>query len=323
MSIVFDKNGNLSLVRYVIKGMVNVKDPAALSINDAEVSQLVNLLPSSTLKAYRRPGKTRVLPDKIDHCWSNGAFGYVVSSGYLSAFAFDSLIQIAPVATSEEAAFCQVNKKVVYSNGIDYFLLEGYSLDVLDLPSKNFEIPVLPGTSLALYNGRLYIASERTLMCTKTYSLSVMDERKYVVDYYASEIRAVKALDTGLLVFTENAVYYLGGADPFVEGGFTRTKLFDYGFFKGSFVETTGDSFPVSGFNGSVVLGCSEHGVFAFGPNGQSKNLSAGQVVFPVCGKTAAAIVRINGEAYYILTVSGSARQAFKLPEFTITSQTV
>lgn len=156
------------------------------------------------------------------------------------------------------------------------------------------------GTSLAMYRGRIYIASGAHLFATTPLSYEHCDLRDYrSID--GSDIRLLAAVDSGLFIGTERAVYFLSGAS-FADNALVRK--FDGNVVAGSLA--AGDAGEILGnpqMNGMAgVMFATSAGVVLGMPDGSLINLTSDRYQMPAAS-TGAAVLHVAPNHQYLLTL--------------------
>lgn len=130
---------------------------------------------------------------------------------------------------------------------------------------------------LAYLNGRIYLASGKTLWATELFMYHYVDKtRTYML--FEADITGVAAVTDGLYVGTTEAVYFLSGAF----GQMQRIKLADVGMVPNSIVEVPADAVRGSSASRNAVMYMTRLGVFVGLDGGIASNLTQSRVEFPV-----------------------------------------
>lgn len=321
----YDRAGTPYLVEFDFLTMVNKVDPARLNLERGECPAIINMLTTRTGNAFTRDGFTQVISGEVWGGWSNGTVAYYMRGSYLCSFDGTTETILTMITPTTDYDFCEVNDVVVFSNGIDILFLEGDSVSYPDMPVENFEVATVPGVSLEFYNGRLYIANGNCIYCTKSFNLSVMDERMCVIATYDCPVTMIRRVDDGMYVSTEREVFFLQGDDPFGEGGFKQEILASTGCIKGTAIKTNGDAFPAADIQGSVVVFATPKGIFVGGNGGSYKNLSFDKISYGYGERGAAAYYEKNGEHYYLVSMPQdySEDNKYVIPTFEVDQQEV
>jgi hypothetical protein len=197
-------------------GINNVKKAWEL-----DLSELVEATNIDIDKSYRillRNGKTKLLSGAYSNLWTNE---FIILATYEG-----NLVEISPdfiTATilridvgMEPMSYVTVNDIVVYTNNtVIGYIKEGVDC-AFPLPTDTFKFSLIPGHLLEYYRGRLFIARENVIW----YS-DVMAKRFGSLDKRAngrqlpSRILLMKAVDDGLWLSDETAIYYASGLDPY------------------------------------------------------------------------------------------------------------
>jgi len=305
MGIVRDRFNNLVAVEYKPTTINNVNDPALLAIDEFVSLTNVDLLDDGAIQ--RREGYSVTLAASSHSGWSNSSAtkAFVVQDSILYGFDGTSVVQITTLQNNNRCCFCEVNNVVVYSNGLDYGIIEdGVSYGPV-LPDLEFKITPKAGQCLEFYNGRLYIGSENIVYCTDPFTVDYADERHCVVFDANSKITMIRRTDDGLFIGTETEIFYLSGNDV-QEGLFTAKNVANYGCILGTDVFVNGEY--VKDGSGTSALWCSTRGVCYGGSGGSFRNLTNNYYTYEY-GYQGSAIIRFrNSQIHYIAnTNSGDA----------------
>ena len=161
-------------------------------------------------------------------------------------------------------------------------------------------------TALTCFNGRIYLASGRTLWATELYLYSYVDRTKNYL-YFEDDITALGMVDDGIYVGTQSAVWFLSG--PF--GQMKRTPAAVAGVLPRSMVvvprgalspEVAGNA-PTS--QQDVVMFMTNHGMCVGLNGGAVVNLTMGKVDFPYA-VSASAVYRQQDSIHQYVAVADS-----------------
>jgi hypothetical protein len=157
-----------------------------------------------------------------------------------------------------------------------------------------------PGTALALFKGRIYIAVGDVLYATMPLSYEHCDLRDFRA-FDGSAIRVLGAVEGGLFVGTSEAVYFLAGAG-FADHALLR-KL-DSPAIAGSLVSA--DGMAASGraelADARVVLFATVDGIVMGLPDGSLQNLTRERFELPAMASGAAAFIE-GPASQYLLSI--------------------
>lgn len=297
--------------RYRFLGMNNVLPPSEVGRPDKngvfrEVVQIVNADPDEKGALSLRPGRNLGLPGIGCHSgWSNGREAYFVEGTALKRFypPDSSAIVRLGLTPGLAMAFCQVNDVIAYGNGKERGVLEtGQDMPAF-VPNDPHKEPMVAGSLLAFFNGRLYAARDKVLYCSDSLDvpggIESMDERFCVVAVFASTIRLLQPVEGGLFVSDSDETFFLSGTDP-QAGEFRQRLVAPYPAIQGTAVGVKADQLRIDGLSGLVALWTSEQGICLGTSDGQMINLSEGTVAIDP-GRQGAAILRRNkGQAHYL-----------------------
>ena len=170
----------------------------------------------------------------------------------------------------------------------------------LPLATQWFDAPPA-GQCLAHYRGRIYIAVGAELFATTALGYEWCDLRDFL-PFDGTRINLVAAVDNGLFIGTERAVYFAGGQDF---GGFTVTVKLDGAAVAGSLV--TGDGQKVTGraelAGVAVVMFATSAGIVVGLPDGSLNNLTQERYLFST-GVGAAVLRHDSTKTQYLLSMA-------------------
>lgn len=280
-------------------------DPNSRSLIYVEGTGLVNVDPYEQGGCRRRRGAVLDVPGIGPHSgWSNGREAYFVEGSALKRFWPGAGSEIVTLLSNDDpAAFSQVNDIIVMSNGVDFIVIEGGAVATPFVPVDPFKVRMSPGRLLEFYNGRLYAALGNVLYCSDSLDtqggIEQMDERQNVVAVFSSEITLLKRVDGGLFVSDESETFFLQGADPVIDQGFSQRTIFLYPAVAGTAAPISPGQLG-SEAQGDAAIWVSEKGVCVGLPGGSAVNLSDG-TFSPPQGRRGGAVVREeNGQVHYL-----------------------
>lgn len=319
-NIVTDRSGNLVKVEYNFMTMNNKVDPAQLDISKGECPSLINVFPTARGGIITRPGYTQINSANYRYSWSTGAVGYLVTSTGLYTFDGTDITLIASISDSQYHDFCQVNDVVVYTNTIDYLIIQDNQVFTPTPVDAPFKVAPVAGSCLEYYNGRVYIAKDNSLYCTDPFTTEWMDERQYIVSVFESPITMINRVDDGLYVSTKEKLYYLSGDDPYVGEGFNTELILDFPVIWRSAIVTYGDRFVAAEMQGSIIIFATTQGICVAGNGGNLKNLSYDKISYDFGNIASANLLEYNGQLYYILTMDADneAVNTYTIPSFEV-----
>jgi hypothetical protein len=150
---------------------------------------------------------------------------------------------------------------------------------VPDLPPIKGKLLGKPplATSLAYWNGRIYLAQERTLWATELYLYDYVDKTKNFM-MYETNITAIGAVTDGLYIGTEENIWFQSG--PLNE---MRRIPVNGGIIRGSLVTVLPHLLPseIAGNSRSAIMMMTPNGLCAGFDNGMLYNLTQERFLFP------------------------------------------
>lgn len=275
----------------------------------------------------RRRGFTQVASGSYHSLYENNGVSYVVKDGDLCVVREDfSMLPLLADVGTQPLAYTAVGATVYFSSPVyggvveDMIVRPWGKTDTVGTwlsPVVNTtpNMPEVAGkvlkdppraTSMAYFNGRIYMATAQTLWATELYQYDLVDANQNYF-YFEGEITSVVAVGDGLYVGTADATYFLQGAMK----GMTRTQVFSAGTVPGSAVAV--DPQRVGGDHGDViarskqaVMFLTDAGLCVGLDSGVCFNLTHGRFNFPVAKDAAAMFREQDGTSQYVGTVNSS-----------------
>jgi hypothetical protein len=304
-----------SVVLSKFAGLRNTVGEERLTPEELEAALNVDIDDSGALR--RRRGTTKVAEGDYHSLYRAARMTLVVKNG--------DLVQIYPNYTTrtlkagvgaDHLAYCEVSDTVYYSSRTQSGVIgpdgavapwgtvgpAGRWLSPVLQPTDS--LPAVRGkllgdppkaTALAWYNGRIYLAAERTLWATELYLYDFIDKtRNYF--YFEAPITALGAVTDGIFVGTDKGTYFMGG----VLNQMTRVLLMPYGVMPGSMVTVPADLIKKESASKNAVLFLTEAGLCAGFDGGECYNLTQTRVIFPESERVAALFRRQDGMNQYV-----------------------
>lgn len=285
--------------------MNNVTDPADLDPAKGEAVLLQNVDMDAGGGIAQRLGRTSVLSGNYRCGWSDGSKAFLVKGSGI--YAFDGTAEALVTTLSSSTLpvdFEAVNDVVVYSNGVDFGVIENGVAYPRPIPAEPFKEAMMPGSILAFLSPTLLVARGNVLYRSDPFRTDQMDERHNVKAVFRDEIRLVLPVDDGCYVVTANEIWWLGGTN---DEGADQKLLASYGGARGTGVITSSDKVKALQMVGRVALWASAQGICAGGNGGNFVNLSAGKVSID-CGESGAAMLREQGGlTHYVSCIATAA----------------
>jgi hypothetical protein len=304
-----------NLVYSAFAGLRNTVAPERLS--PQELAAAVNVDLDDAGQIRRRRGYTRVAEGNYHSLHQNGDAVYVVRNGDLCALYPDfSYTVLRTGCGAAPLAYVDIGTDTYFASSVVSGVTDGLTTQLWGdfvTPGK-WESPVvnptanLPevggvlvgapplATSLAYYNGRVYLANGPVLWATELYRYHVVDKtRNYL--YFEQPITALAAVTDGLFVGTEGATY-------FIEGEFRtmrRREALRQGVIPGSLVRVDPTILPDPMRNSrQAVMFMTTAGLCAGVDSGVCYNLTADKFDFPTATTAAAMFREQDGMKQYI-----------------------
>lgn len=306
-------------------------------LGPADLVSAVNVDIDDAGQISRRRGYTQVATGNF-HSPFNTYYGKVliVASGMLSVLHPDYSVQnIVPIIGSDPSqgepplAYAQVGGTVYYSGlacsgQIDLETLDaspwGSEPDLWLSPvvDPTSTLPAVAGrllsrppnaTALAYYNGRIYLASGRTLWATDLYSYNFVDKNAGY-KFFEAPITMVGAVGDGVYVGTEEGLWFLDGPNW---SQMKRRRVMDSPVVPGSMAMIPGElgnppQVPPGADTPAHVslMFMTASGVCVGGDGGEVTNITESKFFFPTSVSAAALYRRQDGaNAYVAVTQNG------------------
>jgi hypothetical protein len=254
-------------------GINNVKKPWEL--DQTELVEATNVDIDKSYRILLRNGTTKLLPGAYSNLWAND---YIILATYEG-----NLVEVSPDFTTvtilrvdvgnEPMSYVTVNDIVAYSNNMVIGYVKGGVDYNFPMPTDTFKFPLIPGHLLEYYRGRLFIARENVIWYSDVIAkrFGSLDKRSNGRQL-PSRILLMKAVDDGLWLSDETAIYYASGLDPYTLN-IVRTK--DYPAIFGMAVQVDGQlmSSRIPLIGTAYMIG-TEQGVCFIGNGGFFMNIT-------------------------------------------------
>jgi hypothetical protein len=150
--------------------------------------------------------------------------------------------------------------------------------------------------ALTYFNGRIYLASKRTLWATELYMYRYVDKtRTYML--FEADITVLGAVSGGMYVGTTAALWYLSGSLLDMQ----RVKVLDCGVLPGSLVALPKDLvLPNQSTTRTALMAMTHQGLCALQDGGNVLNLTQQRVLFPDAVSAAAVFRQQDGINQYV-----------------------
>lgn len=311
MGIIRDRFNKIVAVEYKANTLNNVNDVSMLNLEDGECSQLLNVDIIDDGAVQRRKGYVSVLTGNIHSGWSSQTkdIAYFVQDSILYSFNGTTKKAVVALSNNSRCVFCEVNDIVIYSNNVDFGIIENAVNVLLTAPTEPFKVAPVAGQCLEFYNGRLYIGSGNIVYCTDPYNLEQMDERFCVVLEATSRITMVRRTDDGLFIGTEKEIFFLKGADQ-QEGSFEQVSVAAYGCIYGTDCFINGEYLKDGSIAGTAVLFSSTRGICLGSNGGAFRNISQTYYT-PIFGEEGSALIRFKDSQVHYIANTNVGTEAF------------
>lgn len=158
-------------------------------------------------------------------------------------------------------------------------------------------------TSMAYFNGRIYLAHENLIWATELYLYDYVDKTRNFMQFEAP-VTGIAVVTDGFFVGTTEHIYFCSG--PFTE--MRRMPVLDVGMIAGSVVYVPADLVGGDNQSKNAALFLTKSGLCAGFDSGVCYNLTQSKNLFPDSNKAAAMFRRQDGMNQYVgVTDSGGA----------------
>lgn len=300
-------------------------------LGERDLSRAVNVDLDDDGQLHRRRGQTKVGSGNYHSLFtSESGVTYVVCNGELSILNPDySLVGLQsgigsdPASGAQGLQYVPIGGQIYFTSatnaGIIYEAEQsvgpwGPSQDIWLSPVVNptTNLPAIRGrllgspplaTSLAYYNGRLYLGQGNVVWATELFSYNFVDKTKNYLQFEGNVLFLGEVTD-GLYVGTTEGVWFLAGpAFPL-----KRTRVMDSPVIAGSMVYIPGElaNPPQIGENTATEVAISimfttTRGICVALDGGRAYNLTEGKFFFPVAKRASAFFRRQDGMNQYIV----------------------
>lgn len=300
-------------VKFPFISAATALDPASLDVlptrsaPGGQCAEIRNMDPDNSGGVSTRTGYGLIQAGATHSGWSNGVNAYCVTGGQLCLFDGTATTPIYTLSTDAPLSYCQVNRLVVASNGIDYLVIDGSTVTPAQPLSASYKVAPPAGRCLAFYNGRLYISVGNTLCCTDPYSVDSCDSRQMYLPITHDAITGLAAVDDGLYIGTTKETLFLQGNDPFSDAGMALRQVNNYSVINRTMLTSNATRFRVAkDFTGAVACWASPIGFHLGGNGGATLNLSE-TMAMPDCETGASMIREQNGLIHYVAVLTPGA----------------
>ncbi len=157
-------------------------------------------------------------------------------------------------------------------------------------------------SELAAYNGRIYLAQDKTLWATQLFNYHYVDKTKNFMQF-EQDITLLEAMTDGMYVGTKDGLYFLQGR---ALGEFKLTQVLDSPVLAGSAVWAPAELIHPQAVNapmptGPALLFMTEAGICAAFDGGTSYNLTQTEVIFPRAVTAAGLFRQDSGSNAYVV----------------------
>ena len=309
-------------------GLKNTVKPERLS--DRDLARAINIDLDDDGQAHRRRGYTQVASGNYHSLFtSETGVCYVVCNGQLSILNPDyslvglrSGIACDPSTGSTGLQYTQVGNEIYFTSATNAGIISeaqrtvvpwGPAQDIWLSPVVNptTNLPAIRGrllgspplaTTLAYFNGRLYLGQGKTLWATEPFAYGLVDKTKNYV-MFEGDITMIAEVTDGIYVGTTEGVWFLAGpAYPL-----KRSRVMDSPVIPGSMTYVPGElaNPPQVGTNPDTevmisVMFMTTRGVCVGLDGGKAYNLTESKFFFPVAKRSSAMFRRQDGMNQYI-----------------------
>lgn len=319
---------------YTFLGANNVDDPADVGapldsreLVFTEVVKLVNVDPDNRGGAALRPGREQAsVATGLHSGWSDPHtpdIGYFVNGTFLNRVDAAGALTIVKydLIPGRHVTFCQINDALVYSNGLQFGVIENGADTPPFTPTAPFKVRMVAGSAMEFYNGRLYTLVDNydgtpgcALICSDSLDtpggIESMDTRQNIVGVFRGAGKMVCRVESkdggGLFVSAGDETFWLAGRDAVLEGGFAaQESVAPYAAIPGTARAIKGELLK-GNLSGNACIWASTRGVCVGAAGGVFLNVSEKKVSYPD-GQVGTAVVREeNGLVHYVFVLQGA-----------------
>lgn len=249
-----------------------------------EMAVAINIDFDARSRISRRKGYTQLLTGSIHSLYSLGGYALYVIGGALTVLEKDySHTPIRNVTINARMDYITIDNKVYYTNGIEQgYVINRASYSWIPLtyvgPQTNKEFVAPPiGQLLTYYRGRVYIAVNDYVYYSEplAYSWFNLAENYFKL---SSKITMLKPVNDGILISTENEVWFYDGTQP---QEFMPRKVVDYNAIMGTAISITGKAINEVVNSTVVVFFTTPKGICMGLDGGKFSNLTEQRLVIP------------------------------------------
>jgi hypothetical protein len=286
-------------------------------LSPEELAKALNIDLDDAGEIRRRRGFTLVSEGDCHSLYTAGAATYVVKDGNLCRlFANYSTTTLKSGVGQDPLAYVTVGENTYFSSRstsgvikddntvVDWGDRDEYGQWLSPVIMPTDDRPAVAGkllgapplaTSLTHLNGRIYLASGRTVWATELYMYNYVDKTKNYM-YFEDDVTAVAAVADGIYVGTKSDIFFLSGPLNQIK----RVKVFEAGLIPGSVVEVSADLVRQDFPSKAAIMFFTTAGLCVGLDSGTCYNLTQAKVLFPKSERTAALFRQQDGINQYI-----------------------
>lgn len=324
-----------SVVLSAFKGLRNNVTAERLAPDELERARNVDLNDAGQFR--RRRGYTKVAEGNFHSLFtSHDGAVYGVRNGALGIIRPDwSFEQIWGGGGSDPIAYVQVGDDIYFSSATVSGIIDagdtvsdwgaqvapGEWLSPVINPTdtlapvagKLISAPPM-ATALAYFNGRIYLASGKTVWATELYLYRYIDKTRNYMQF-ESEVTALGAVTDGLYVGTKSELWFLSGR----LGEMRRVRTIDQGVLPGSMLDVPSHLVATQqAVTKNVLLVMTKGGLCVCQDGGNVYNITQPQVLFPDADSAAAMFRAQDGINQYVgvLSSGGSPTSTARIGDY-------
>jgi hypothetical protein len=222
-----------------------------------------------------------------DCLFTSGTSLYKLNSDYSRVGLRSGLTENAPMA------YAQAPGRIFYTNGFELGYVQDdhsfvWSVGTYIGPdnSRVYQNPPV-GTLLTFYAGRVYVARGPHIYFSEGFNWGAFDyARNFFM--YSSDVIMLKAVNDGLFVSTEDAIYFIGGRNP---REFEQIMIAPYPAIPNTAVSVDA-SFIGDGSKGRTVIWTSAKGICIGRDGGAFENVTTKRLIYPLYSRGTATALR-------------------------------
>lgn len=283
---------------------VNVQDKDSIG-PIADLAIIENMDIGNQYELSIRPGcDLKVSGTDIHSLWSDGDVAFFVDGTVLYALFSDySITELkTDLVPNSQMSYAKVNDRIYMTNGSFIGYYKNYSISSLAQSSITYKLPLPAGQCIAVFQGKLYVASGSVLYMGD--ALSDHYDMRHGFRAFSNNITIVRPVEKGIYVSAEKTYFVsripVSRLDEPDE--FRREVVLDSVAIRNTDIEIMGPEIK-DGMNGICAMWTSEDGICFGDGNGKVTQITEDKYKMSGYSVGSACLRKINGVSHYVATL--------------------